>query len=370
MVQHVSSRSLKKLKVKLDSHSYEVWVGEGLHQYLGALPRQFRERKVFFIADENLKSQARSWIRSLRREGYSVESLFVGASEELKSLKQVESIYTWLLEKGADRSSMLWVMGGGTLGDALGFVAGTYLRGIAWVSIPTTLLAQVDSGLGGKTGLNHEHGKNLIGVFHQPLAVMCDTSFLSMLPERELYSGLGEVIKYALIFDGQFYRYLKRNWSLILNQDPGTLRHIVFQCLRWKSLQVQQDERDVLGKRALLNFGHTLGHVLENLGGYSRYRHGEAVVWGMKASVYLSFRQNLLTLQEYTQILQFLSKVPVPSIPKTFSQAQALSTLRLDKKAVAGEVRFVLLRGLGKGISGQNVSQEHVKEVWSWLKKQ
>ena len=188
-------------------------MGNELNRFFNTLPAQVQRRRVFFIADVRVRAQAKSWIHALRSRGERVESLYLEASEGLKSFRGVEPIYTWLLEKGADRSSVLWVMGGGTLGDAVGFVAGTYMRGIAWVSIPTTLLAQVDSGLGGKTALNHRDGKNLIGVFHQPTAVFCDTVFFNTLSDRDLRSGLGEVIKYALIFDQAFYLYLKRNWS-------------------------------------------------------------------------------------------------------------------------------------------------------------
>jgi 3-dehydroquinate synthase len=194
-------RVIKKLKVKGSAHSYEIWVGQDLHLSFQGLPTHGKARKMYFVADSRLKSLAQTWVQALKKQGHSVEFLTVHASEALKAFDAITPIYSWLLKKGADRSSLLWVMGGGTLGDALGFVAGTYLRGIDWVSVPTTLLAQVDSGVGGKTALNHSMGKNLIGVFHQPVAVLCDTQVLHRLPQREVYSGLGEVIKYALIFE-------------------------------------------------------------------------------------------------------------------------------------------------------------------------
>ena len=363
-------RVIKKLKVQGSAHSYEIWVGQDLHLSFQGLPTPWKARKMYFVADSRLRSLAQTWVQALKKQGHSVELLTVHASEALKAFDAITPIYSWLLKKGADRSSLLWVMGGGTLGDALGFVAGTYLRGIDWVSVPTTLLAQVDSGVGGKTALNHSMGKNLIGVFHQPVVVLCDTQVLHRLPQREVYSGLGEVIKYALIFDARFFQYLKKNWDRILRRDDAVLKRVIFQCLQWKSFKVQQDERDLSGERALLNFGHTLGHVVEKLGGYSQFRHGEAVIWGMKAATALSVRSQLLSEKEGQEILQFLNRVPVPPLPVSFSQSEALQIMRLDKKAVNGQVRFVLLKALGQGVSGQIVSQKQVQEVWRWLKKQ
>ena len=361
-------RSIKKLKVKLSSSSYEVWVGADLHLSFQRLPVSLQGRKIYFIADHRLKAHAQIWVQSLRKQGFQVEFKTVSASEALKGFDAITPVYSWLLKKGADRSSVLWVMGGGTLGDAMGFVAGTYLRGIHWVSVPTTLLAQVDSGLGGKTALNHSMGKNLIGVFHQPVAVLCDTQVLNSLPEREIYSGLGEIIKYALVFDARFFRSLKRNWNQILSRDPLVLTSVIFQCLKWKSIQVQKDEKDLTGQRALLNFGHTLGHVIEKLGGYSQFRHGEAVVWGMKAATQLSVQAQLLRESDAQEILHLLNQVPVPPLPSSLSQRAVLQTMRLDKKTLNGKVRFVLLKGLGQGVSGQGVPQKHVQEVWVWLK--
>jgi 3-dehydroquinate synthetase len=167
-----------------------------------------------------------------------------------------------------------------------------------------------------------------------------------------------------------FLKYLKKNWDRLLRRDDSVLKRVIFQCLQWKSLKVQQDERDLSGERALLNFGHTLGHVVEKLGGYSQFRHGEAVIWGMKAATVLSVRSQLLSEKEGQEILQFLNRVPVPPLPVSFSQSEALQIMRLDKKAVNGQVRFVLLKALGQGVSGQIVSQKQVQEVWRWLKKQ
>jgi 3-dehydroquinate synthase len=200
---------MRKLRLNLQQTQSDVWIGYDLPEQLNRLRLQGKSRRAFLVVDRVLKQTASSWVSELQEAGWRVDVHFVRASESLKSYSSLEPIYSWLIEKGADRNSVIFAIGGGTVGDAVGFVAGTYLRGIRWVSVPTTLLAQVDSGLGGKTAMNHRLGKNLIGVFHQPVAVLCDVGFLKTLPKREFTSGLGEIVKYGIALDRALFKYIE-----------------------------------------------------------------------------------------------------------------------------------------------------------------
>jgi 3-dehydroquinate synthase len=358
---------MKKMSLHFVDQTSEIWIGRALAEYLGELSLGRKPTRAFIVADSQLKKQANRFARALKQKGWGVEVRLVCASESLKSLRSLDPLYTWLLQKGADRSSVIFAIGGGTVGDSVGFLAGTFLRGISWVSVPTTLIAQVDSGLGGKTGVNHRLGKNLIGVFHQPSAVLCDLDFLDSLPTRELVSGWGEVLKYALALDRPLFRTLKASAPGVLSVD---LESVVERCLKWKKKLVQQDPLDRLGVRALLNFGHTFGHVFEAETDYRYFRHGEAVIWGMRAAAYLSQLEGSLSPADWSQVDAVLARYPVPPLLTSVSATSRLARLRHDKKTIQNQVNFVLLKGIGEAAAGQQVSSIQIRKTLRWLESQ
>ncbi len=361
---------MRKLRLNLQQTQSDVWIGYDLPEQLNRLRLQGKSRRAFLVVDRVLKQTASSWVSELQEAGWRVDVHFVRASESLKSYSSLEPIYSWLIEKGADRNSVIFAIGGGTVGDAVGFVAGTYLRGIRWVSVPTTLLAQVDSGLGGKTAMNHRLGKNLIGVFHQPVAVLCDVGFLKTLPKREFTSGLGEIVKYGIALDRALFKYIEsrtREGVQELFADSQGLEYLVWTCLKLKKSAVEKDEFDRNGLRAVLNFGHTLGHLFEAETGYSYFRHGEAVIWGMRGAIYLSILLGLLPKAQGIEIDHVLRRFKLPglAVQRTFSDRWNL--LMHDKKARDGVLNFVLLEGVGQARADQPVGQKEIREVLGWL---
>jgi 3-dehydroquinate synthase len=353
---------MKKILVQLKNSNYEIWTGRGSFGQVGKYLSKEPPGKAFILSDVRLKKQAKTLEAALRKLNWEFEIFFVYSSENIKSIDKVYAIYGKLLKANADRKTVMFALGGGVIGDVAGFVAGTYMRGIRWIGIPTTLLAQVDSSIGGKTGINHELGKNLIGVFHQPSQVLCDPLFLKSLPRREIISGLGEMIKYGLIFDRRLYLALKKSWKDILDLNPFITEKAIHSCLKWKAQVVVQDEKDRSGLREVLNFGHTLGHALEAETGYQYFRHGEAVLLGMRAASYLSVLSGHLNETVYEEIEGFLGSLPVPAIPKSVQASHLMRRLKWDKKAVNGTVRFVLLKGIGRTVLDRNVSPANIIE--------
>lgn len=290
------------------------------------------------------------------------KSLFIGvkASENLKSIKNIYPLYEKLFKAGMDRKSVIVSLGGGTIGDSVGFVASTYMRGIDWINIPTTLLAQVDSAVGGKTGINHERGKNLIGTFYQPAAVFIEPQFLKTLPQRELVSGLGETIKYGLILDKYFFYEFFSSYEKALNCEMPTLNDYISRCVRWKAQIISNDEKDTAGIRAVLNYGHTLGHALEKYYNYTKLNHGEAVIWGMKFAAIVSYLKNMIPLKEMSDVLTGLEQLPVPKL--TSLNANKLWSLMVsDKKTENKTVKMVLLKGIGRAVPNQPLTKEEFK---------
>jgi len=285
---------------------------------------------------------------SLASSGFDVSVAFVRDDEESKSLQTVTSIYDNLLESEFDRSSGIVAVGGGVVGDVAGFAAATFMRGIPFVQVPTTLLAQVDSSIGGKTGVNYPKAKNLVGAFHQPTAVWTDISTLVTLPERELRSGLAEVIKYAIIADQNLFTMLERILSSFSNASSDTLIEVVSRCCSIKARIVEQDERE-RGIRSILNYGHTVGHALEALTGYAYYTHGEAVAIGMVAAAKIS-REIHATHQDTVKMQESLVEAAgLPTrIERPIAPHDIVQQLSRDKKRLAGRVRWVLPRTVGE----------------------
>lgn len=288
--------------------------------------------------------------RSLRRAGYKVVRHLLPSGEAAKSWDAVEGLMKGMLDAGIGRDGALVALGGGAVTDAAGFAAAIYLRGIPWVSAPTTLLGQIDSGLGGKTGINLAGGKNLAGCFHRPAVVVCDSSVLRSLPARERLSGFGEALKYGLVFQPSLWGLMTRHWDALMKGDERFALHVVRAGASCKRKIVARDPRELTGDRELLNFGHTLGHALESTAGLGVLRHGEAVIWGMRAALKLSVRRTGLSQSFAAQADRFLATLPVPA-PRHLDPRRLLALAKRDKKSRGGRARFVLLRAPGRAVT-------------------
>ena len=352
-----------EVRVELGERSYPIWVGEGIladavARFSEAYPRS---RKAFVLADARVSKVTRPLVAALKSRGWTVQVQSFQVSEALKDFKRTLPIYGKLLEGGADRNSVIFAVGGGVIGDLSGFIAATYHRGMKWVGVPTTLLAQVDSSIGGKTGVNHPLGKNLIGAFHQPSAVICELSALRTLPERDRVSGLGEILKYALISEDRgFFEFCRTHREKLLRLDPQALAHAVAACAAHKARVVERDELDRTGLREALNFGHTIGHALEAISKYKGYRHGEAVLVGMRAALRLSLARGHLAREAYDEMDGLLSGIPLPAFPRSIPAKALLGYVRRDKKKHDGRVRFVLLGGIGELVPDTDVSDAQI----------
>lgn len=355
------------LELQLSHGNYGVQIGKGLSSELISFIRTRKSSKVVLISDRRLKSARASLSRTLKGAGFDFSEIAVKAGEQLKEIDSIYPLYGELIKSGADRDTLIIALGGGSIGDAVGFVAATYLRGIDWVGLPTTLLAQVDSSVGGKTGINHRNGKNLIGAFHQAKLVLCDLDYLSTLGPRELTSGLGEIVKYALAFDSQFFKELVKNTSKKGELNPKFLAAAIHSSLQWKLKAVVGDEFDRKGVREVLNFGHTFGHALETLTDYRRYQHGEAVIWGMRFALALSLVRKKLDQAEFEEMNEFLLRLGVPGLPKKIEARDYFRVMKKDKKSSQGLLRFVLLDRLGHSISDSGVNESDLLQAYELI---
>ena len=355
---------MRNVPVQLGSRSYQIKIGPALLQTLGReCARLNLGERCAIITDRNTgKYYAKAAFDSLMRAGFSPFLITVTAGEKAKSLRTVEHCYNQLAAHRLERKSFIVALGGGVVGDLGGFVAATYLRGIPFVQVPTTLLAHVDSSVGGKTGVNLRAGKNLVGAFYQPRLVLCDLDTLKTLPEREFRAGLAEVIKYGIIYDAPLFARLERELSKILKRDKVVLAPIIARCCEIKAEVVSEDETET-GLRAILNFGHTIGHAIENGFGYGKYLHGEAISIGQVAEAKLS--EKILALPEKdSQRIENLfrhSGLPTQITLNAAQRRKFFEAMRLDKKASNGEVKFVLARKIGKVEFGRKVSAEAIE---------
>lgn len=307
---------------------------------------------------------ARRAEKSLVAAGFDPVQIVVPAGETAKNLATVHACYDKLAAHRLERKSFIVALGGGVVGDLAGFVAATYLRGIPFVQVPTTLLAQVDSSVGGKVGVNLKAGKNLVGAFHQPRFVLCDLDTLRTLPEREFRAGLAEVIKYGIIYDAALFRALERDMDKLLARDQKLLTAVVARCCEIKAEVVGQDETES-GLRAILNFGHTIGHGLEAISRYGKYLHGEAISVGQAAAARLSAQQLGLSDVEVRRIIILLRGAGLPtSVNLNHAQRRGLTAaMKLDKKVSGGEIKFVLARRIGRVEFGQKVPAARLEAV-------
>lgn len=361
---------MRSVQVPLGDRSYTIHVGNGLLAKLGDHCRRLKlgERCVI-VTDSNVGPRfADAAVRALKMAGFVPSVITIPAGETSKSLKIVSECYDQLAMKRLERRSFLVALGGGVVGDLAGFVAASYLRGLPFVQVPTTLLSQVDSSVGGKVGINLKAGKNLVGAFHQPKVVLCDLETLTPLPDREFRSGLAEVIKYGVIRDAELFRRLEREMDRILKRDAATLANVISRCCAIKAEVVASDETES-GPRALLNFGHTVGHGLEAVSGYGEYLHGEAISIGQVAAARLSTRLSTLTEKDADRIRDLMVKAGLPVTLKLApKKREALfDAMRLDKKVSGGELKFVLAQSIGAANWGQRVPDSDINAVLGLL---
>ena len=354
------------VNVPLGNRSYKIDINPGLLARLGqSCARQKLGRRCAVISDSNVAPRfAPAVQRVLKQAGFESVLIVFPAGETAKSLKSVQTCYDQLAAHRLERQSFIVALGGGVVGDLAGFVAATYLRGIPFVQVPTTLLSQVDSSVGGKVGVNLTAGKNLVGAFYQPRFVLCDLDTLRQLPEREFRAGLAEVIKYGIIYDAKFFARLERDLPKILKREPKTLAAVIARCCAIKAEVVGQDETEG-GLRAILNFGHTIGHAIENISGYGKYLHGEAISIGQVAAARLSSQLPGLPAEHATRITALFKRAGLPiAVKLSPAQRKALfAAMRLDKKVSGGEVKFVLASRLGKVVWGQRVPEAAIMKV-------
>lgn len=357
---------MQTVKVDLGERSYPIYIGKGLLDSLGTRCAQvFKPRRCAVITDSNVgKLYGERAVQSLAAAGFSPFLITLPAGEGTKSLKFVESCYSKMAQERVERGAFIVALGGGVIGDFAGFVAATYMRGIGFVQVPTSLLAQVDSSVGGKVGVNLKYGKNLVGAFYQPKLVLCDTETLNTLPQRELLAGISEVIKYAVIYDHSLFERLEREIDKLLEKDHAKLTSIIARCCQIKAEVVAADETES-GLRAILNFGHTVGHALEAITGYGKYLHGEAVAIGQVAESFIGTLVCDFKTADAVRVKQLIQRSGLPVCARLNSRdrKRLLEAMKLDKKVSAGEIRFVLPTKIGCVKYGQKVPVEIVEKA-------
>ena len=340
---------MRTLHLDLGERSYPIHIGTGLLGERRLLEPHIHGKQVLVVSNVTV---APLYLETLQRalDGYTLRHIELPDGEVYKTLDTLNSIFDVLLENRFNRRCTLIALGGGVVGDICGFAAASYQRGVDFIQVPTTLLAQVDSSVGGKTGVNHKLGKNMIGAFHQPNCVVIDTDTLNTLPDRELSAGVAEVIKYGLIRDPQFFVWLEDNMDRLLARDPEALAFAIERSCRNKADVVAADERES-GQRALLNLGHTFGHAIETGTGYGSWLHGEAVGTGMLLAAELSARLGWLTNPEVTRIVKLLERARLPvRTPASMNSEQFLELMAVDKKVLDGGLRLVLLKSIGEAV--------------------
>lgn len=353
-----------KERVGLGDRSYDIVIGGGLLGEkagrligkLGGRALVVSNRAVYSLYGgrlaEGLEKAGVKWSKTLLPDG-----------EKSKTMKSVGALHDALVDGRYDRDALVIALGGGVIGDVAGFASATYMRGVRFAQVPTTLLAQVDSSVGGKTGVNHPKGKNLIGAFHQPSLVIADVDTLATLSKKEVLGGVAEVIKYGCIADSKFFVWLEKNMEGLVNLDPDVTARAVGVSCRIKARVVESDERE-MGLRAILNFGHTVGHAVEAVTGYTRYIHGHAVAIGMSAAVELSAIKGTLPEKERDRVTGLIRRSGLPvTLPKEISSRELMRAMEMDKKAKSGSVRFVLLHGIGDCRIHADVTRGQIAEA-------
>lgn len=344
------SRGHLEIVVGLGDRSYPIVLGQGVLAETGVWLKEVAPPgRCALVTNPTVGAlYADTVIRSAVAAGFEPVRIDVPDGEEHKNLASLARIYDGLVDAALERNSPLLALGGGVVGDLAGFAAATYLRGIPYLQLPTTLLAQVDSSVGGKTGIDHPRGKNLIGAFYQPRAVLIDLATLRTLPRRQLLAGFAEVVKYGAILDAELFAFLERELAQVLALDSALLQQVVCRCCELKAQVVERDERES-GERAVLNFGHTIGHALESVTGYTRFLHGEAVAMGMVAEARVSAALGLCRPEVVERLRALLERSGLPvELPADIDDEKLAGAIELDKKVRGGKVKFVALEALGR----------------------
>jgi 3-dehydroquinate synthase len=352
------------VRVNLAERSYDIVVTSNDLAGVGAFARQRAGGSLaFLVTDERVGQQARATWAALEKSGFRTTMEILPSGEGQKALGVASHLYDRLIDVQTDRKTLIVAVGGGVIGDLAGFVAATFARGLPLLMVPTTLLAMVDSSVGGKVGVNHPRAKNMIGAFHQPVGVWIDTATLNTLPDRDYRSGLAEVVKYGVILDAELFTYLEANADAVLARRPDVIRHIVTRCCRLKADVVEKDEREETGFRAVLNYGHTFAHAFETAAGYGGWLHGEAVAAGMVCASRLAERRRLIFADITQRQINLLTRFHLPTEPQTWPIADLLATMRSDKKALGGKMRFILPRRLGEVDLYDDITEDDVRQV-------
>jgi 3-dehydroquinate synthase len=354
------------VKVSLGDRSYDIEIGSGLGEAGARLQDLGLGKKIALITNPTIKElYGQKLVDSLKEADFSVMTIEIPDGEQYKNLDWANSIYTALLINGFDRKSALIAFGGGVIGDLTGFAAATFMRGVPFIQVPTTLLAMVDSSVGGKTGVNHPMGKNMIGVFYQPKKVLMDQNVLKSLSKEELLSGMAEVIKYGVIWDRSFFEYLDSNRDRILSLDPDAVNHVIRRSCEIKADVVSKDEREG-GLRTILNFGHTIGHAIETAENYT-IRHGYAVAIGMVYAARLAQNTGLCDLSVPDRVMRLIAAYGLPTslsdLTRKPAAAELMSTIQIDKKAEGGKVKFVLPRSIGEVVITKAWDERQLQEL-------
>jgi len=353
---------LKIIKAKNKRFNYPVIIGRNV---INNLPAELSKRKlsdrVFVIIDNNVYRYYHKVIKKVfsNRRG-KIHFLQIPAKEKSKSLSAADKIYKTLLGKNFGRDTLLIAIGGGTIGDVSGFVASTYMRGVELVHVPTTLLSAVDSSVGGKTGVNLLNAKNIIGTFYQPSLVLVDIDFFKSLPEDEIISGTGEIIKYGFISNPDFYNYIYKNFSSLLELNPSVLNKIIFESVNLKLAVISNDLFDTKGLRKILNFGHTFAHAFESYFSF-KINHGKAVTAGLVAALFLSHRKRIISSNKLNELLRLPLLLKNKNLISNFSSSEMVNLMRTDKKNRKGKLNFILIRDFGEMVIDVNAKKNDIK---------
>ena len=354
------------VRVELAERSYDIHVGTGNLSSVGdALSTLGPLRHAVVITDTNVDEYASQVAESVAEVGVNVDVLTIEPGEKSKSIAAAAALWEEVLATGADRKTVIIAVGGGVVGDLAGFIAATFTRGLTFVQVPTTLLAQVDSSVGGKTGINLSSAKNMVGAFWQPATVLIDTDTLTTLPERDYLAGLAEVVKYGVIQDAEFFEYLEQHIFAIKQRDSDTLQYVISRCCQLKAEVVQADERETSGRRAILNYGHTFAHALEAASGYGELLHGEAVSIGMTCASRLAETMGRVDLEFTTRQHALLQAIGLPlRVPPEISIDSLMDLMMHDKKVEYGKLRFILPDRLGNVELVGDVDPDLVTKAW------
>ena len=354
---------MRKVKVRIGSNSYEIWISSGILRQLGhwLKQNQFTDKLVIITSPPVKSLYGDTLKKSLTRWGFRVTTLLVPEGEEQKSLETAGRLYRELSDFHAERTTPILALGGGVIGDLAGFVAATYLRGVPLVQIPTTLLAQVDSSIGGKVALDHDQLKNKIGAFYQLRLVVSDTATLLTLPAEELSDGLAEVIKYAVIRDKGFFTYLEENIDKVTSPDGEVIEEVIFRSAQIKAEIVEKDERD-LGLRNILNYGHTVGHAIETVSDF-KVGHGQAVAIGMLTAGRIATKLGVFSKDEQIRLKQLIQRAGLPTEIPNLNIDRIIQAIEHDKKIIRGKVRFILPKSIGNVLISDEVTPSLIEQV-------